>query len=103
MEPTFSNCLDYVKNNGLDELVIFKGKVTYSALPDLYRNCELFIFPSSCENCPNILLEAIGCGAPVIVSKTNPMPEFAKDAALYIDEHQYKRYRKKNINCPVKS
>lgn len=95
MEPTFSNCLDYVKNNGLDELVIFKGKVTYSALPDLYRNCELFIFPSSCENCPNILLEAIGCGAPVIVSKTNPMPEFAKDAALYIDEHNTKDIEKK--------
>ncbi|EIY4754481.1 glycosyltransferase family 4 protein [Vibrio cholerae] len=86
MEPSYSECVNYVKNNDLSELVIFKGKVSYENLPEIYQSASLFIFPSSCENCPNILLEAIGCGVPVIASKTEPMPEFAQYAGLYFDE-----------------
>ncbi|MBO1401291.1 glycosyltransferase [Vibrio sp. R-1] len=89
MEPSYSECIDYVESNNLAESVIFKGKVPYEDLPELYQFASLFIFPSSCENCPNILLEAIGCGVPVIASKTEPMPEFAQDAGLYFDEKNH--------------
>ncbi|AKE59067.1 glycosyltransferase family 4 protein [Citrobacter farmeri] len=86
MEPAYSDCLHFVEENNLQEQVIFKGKVAYEELPSVYKSAALFVYPSSCENCPNILLEAIGCGLPVIASKTEPMPEFAKDSALYFDE-----------------
>lgn len=89
MEPSYSECFDYVENNNLSDSVIFKGKVPYENLPELYQSASLFIFPSSCENCPNILLEAIGCGVPVIASKTEPMPEFAQDTGFYFDEKNH--------------
>jgi glycosyltransferase involved in cell wall biosynthesis len=31
------------------------------------------------------LLEAIACGAPVLASKAEPMPEICADAAIYFD------------------
>lgn len=90
MEPSYSICKQYVDKNNLNDFVEFKGKVNYQELPHLYANAEAFIFPSSCENCPNILLEAIGCGIPVLSANTEPMPEFGRDAALYFDEKSYK-------------
>ncbi|BCO13072.1 glycosyl transferase [Aeromonas hydrophila] len=90
MEPFYSECIEYVENNNLSGSVIFKGRVSYEDLPELYQSASLFVFPSSCENCPNILLEAIGCGVPVIASKTEPMPEFAQDAGFYFDEKNHK-------------
>jgi glycosyltransferase involved in cell wall biosynthesis len=86
MKPSFSECMDYINKNNLSNSVIVKGKIPYESLPKLYQRAVLFVFPSSCENCPNILLEAIGCGVPVIASKTEPMPEFAQDAGLYFNE-----------------
>lgn len=86
VEPYYSECTNFVEINHLAESVIFKGKVSYDKLPELYQFASLFIFPSSCENCPNIVLEAIGCGVPVIASKTDPMPEFVSGAGFYFDE-----------------
>ena len=86
VEPALSLCNKYIESNNLEDKVKILGKVEYNLLPDLYRQCQLFVFPSSCENCPNILLEAIGCGAAIAASKTSPMPEFGKKAALYFDE-----------------
>lgn len=90
MEPTYSVCRSFIIEEGLDNKVQFIGKVNYTELPEWYRQCEFFIFPSSCENCPNILLEALGCGSAVLSSKTEPMPEFAQEAAIYFDEHDVK-------------
>lgn len=86
MEPSYGLCIKYVKDKSLEAYIDIKGKVPYEKLPTLYQQAALFVFASSCENCPNILLEAIGCGVPVITSQTEPMPEFAKDSALYFDE-----------------
>ncbi|QLE10450.1 glycosyltransferase family 4 protein [Pseudoalteromonas shioyasakiensis] len=89
MEPSYGQCIKYVKDNNLEEFVDIKGKVPYEKLPALYQQATVFVFASSCENCPNILLEAIGCGAPIISSRTEPMPEFARNSALYFDETDF--------------
>ena len=46
---------------------------------------EINLFASECENCPNILLEAMASGRPVICSNDPPMPEFGQDAVLYFN------------------
>jgi len=45
----------------------------------------LFVFPSLIENSPNILLEAMAHGVPVIASAAAPMPEFGGTAIGYFD------------------
>ena len=68
---------------GLKDDVILTGNIPYDQLPNLYHHAKLNIFASECENCPNILLEAMGSGRPLLASEKPPMPEFAKDAAIY--------------------
>ena len=41
------------------KVVKYIGAVKYKELPPMYGSADGFIFPSSCENLPNILLEAM--------------------------------------------
>jgi glycosyltransferase involved in cell wall biosynthesis len=61
------------------------GRIGHEALPDVYRGADLFVYASSCENLPNILLEAMASGLPIACSDRGPMPEVARDAAVYFD------------------
>lgn len=65
-----------------DDIVVL-GAVPYSELPAYYHSAQAIIFASSCENCPNILLESLGAGRPVLSSNVMPMPEFAGDSVAY--------------------
>lgn len=71
----------------LQDEVLYIGKVEYAHLPAVYQHAKVNLFASSCENCPNILLEALGSGTPVLSSNYQPMPEFAEDAAVYFDPY----------------
>ena len=70
---------------GLCDSVFLTGAVPHSEMPGLYRNAVINIFASECENCPNILIEALASGRPVLSSHHPPMPEFGGDGALYFD------------------
>jgi len=50
-----------------------------------YHEADGFVFASSCENLPNILLEAMASGLPIACSQTQPMPEILADAGVYFD------------------
>ena len=71
--------------NNLTEEVVIIGSVPNSDLPAVYQNAIINIFASETENCPFILLEALAAGRPLLSSAWPPMPEFAKDAAIYFN------------------
>ena len=75
----------YIQERGLSSEIILMGEYPYAALPALYKNAEVFIFASACENCPNILLEAMGSGTPIVCSNYEPMPEFGGQAVTYMN------------------
>lgn len=70
---------------GLGHRVVMIPGLDTRSLSALYRCCALFAFPSLVENCPNILLEAMAHGAPVVTGRIGPMPEFGGDAVAYFD------------------
>jgi glycosyltransferase involved in cell wall biosynthesis len=70
---------------GVKDDVVLAGPVPYDELPTLYRHARVNLFASESENCPNVLLEALGAARPVLCSNRPPMPEFAGDAAVYFD------------------
>lgn len=74
-----------IRDLGLDGDVVVTGSVPYEDLPDLYAHAKLNVFASDCENCPNVMLEAMGSGRPLLVSAKPPMPEFGGDAVLYFN------------------
>ena len=87
-----SNSLNISSNckfiNGLNKTELIK----------VYKKTNLFIFPSLIENCPNILLEALSYGLPILCSNKMPMPEFGKDAVEYFDTHNANELSKKILN-----
>ncbi|MEQ1637617.1 MAG: glycosyltransferase family 1 protein, partial [Methylococcales bacterium] len=72
---------------GLSKKVIYLGAVAYEKLPGLYKSARALIFASSCECCPNILLEKLAAGKSVLCSNIEPMPEFGADAVVYFDPY----------------
>lgn len=77
-----------IERLGLERHVLLPGNVPYAELAPLYHGAAAVIFASECENCPNILLEALAAGRPVLSSNLPPMPEFGRDAVLYFDPRQ---------------
>jgi glycosyltransferase involved in cell wall biosynthesis len=69
----------------LDERVNYLGAVPHAALVEHYRRADGFVFASSCENLPIILLEAMAAGLPIACSKRGPMLEVLQDAGVYFD------------------
>ncbi len=61
------------------------GEVPHEKLPAVYRQADLFVYASSCENMPNILIEAMASSLPIACSNRGPMPEVLMDAGLYFD------------------
>ena len=72
---------------GLQDEVTLTGNVARELLPAVYGRAIANIFASSCENCPNCLLEALAAGRPLLCSDYQPMPELAGSAPLYFDPY----------------
>jgi glycosyltransferase involved in cell wall biosynthesis len=63
----------------------YRGFLPYSHLPEVYRQADVFVFASSCENLPNILLESMAAGLPIACSNRGPMREVLGEAGVYFD------------------
>jgi glycosyltransferase involved in cell wall biosynthesis len=74
-----------VNNLGLDAEVRFAGYVSDQELVSLYNQATAFVMPSLDEGFGLPALEAMACGAPVIVSSGNSLSEVTGCAALVID------------------
>ena len=72
---------------GLQAEVVLTGNIAPLLLPTVYGRAIANVFASSCENCPNILLEAMAAGRPLLCSDYQPMPELAGAAPLYFDPY----------------
>lgn len=67
------------------EYLSHRGALPFADIHHTYRRADGFVFASSCENLPNILLEAMAAGLPIACSNREPMPEILRDAGVYFD------------------
>ena len=73
--------------------ITYLDEIAYTDIHEHYRTADLFVFASSCENMPNILLEAMASGLPIACSNRGPMPEILQNGGLYFDpEHVEELY-----------
>ena len=63
----------------------YRGAIPFQELHRAYQSADAFVFASSCENLPNILLEAMASGLPIACSNRGPMPEELRDAGVYFN------------------
>lgn len=76
-----------VRELGLDTRVKFLDYVVYQELPKIISGAIALVFPSLWEGFGLPILEAMGCGTPVITSQLASMPEVAGDAAILVDPY----------------
>jgi glycosyltransferase involved in cell wall biosynthesis len=74
--------------------VVLAGRWPHSELPSLLQHAEALLFASTCEACPLTLLEYLASGRPIVCSRSPPMPEFAGDAARYVDAEDAQEWTK---------
>lgn len=74
-----------IQKAGLENRVNWAGRRALSELPDLYRSMDVFVMPSLYENFSNAILEAMGCGLPIIASRVggNSMMVSEKNGWLF--------------------
>lgn len=69
----------YLIENKLHNKVIMKGWILNEKLPDYFNELKLIVLPSYTEGLPNVLLEAMACGTPVLTTSVGAIPDITKD------------------------
>lgn len=73
------------KNDKYNEFVFWHKEVSLVQVAEYYKKSDAFVFASTCENMPIILIEAMSSGLPIACSNYQPMPEFLKETGIYFD------------------
>jgi len=81
----YEETLRSLEDRNIGASIILTGYVPESDLPALYSGALCFVYPSYFEGFGLPPLEAMKCGAPVIVGNRTSLPEVVGDAALMID------------------
>lgn len=76
---------EYIKALGIEEYVRWIGFVDEEDKPVLYRNAEVFVFPSRHEGFGLPVLEALACGTAVVTTTSDSLPEVIGDAGFAVD------------------
>jgi glycosyltransferase involved in cell wall biosynthesis len=64
---------------GVAGRVVFAGPRRREELPDWYNAADLFVLPSSLEGCPNVVVEALASGTPVVATPAGGIPQLLGD------------------------
>lgn len=87
-QPASKELLEYADKSGVKDRIISVAKPDHETLLALYRGCEALIFPSFSEGFGWPVIEAQVCGAPVVASNIEPMPEVSNGTALHADPYE---------------
>ncbi len=66
----------------LGDRVELVGRYAQRDAPALYRRAHVLLHPKVNDPCPNVVLEALACGLPVVHSATGGTPELVGDAGI---------------------
>lgn len=77
----------FTKQYGLENNIVFTGRVDDEELSVLLKNALCFVYPSLYEGFGMPLVEAMSCEIPVACSNVSSLPEVAGNAAMYFDPY----------------
>lgn len=79
---------DLVEQYDVKDIVQFVGGKEKNELGEYYRNADVFILPSRMEGMPNVVLEAMASGLPIIMTPCGGSEELVKENGYVVQvEH----------------
>lgn len=78
-----------IRKLDLESRVRLLGTVPHGDLPEYYGAADVLVLMSEREGWPNVLLEALACGTPVIAKRTGGTPEIvgASEAGVLLEDN----------------
>jgi len=78
--PELADLTALCKANKIENSVHFVGKIAHTELNAWFAAADVFCLPSKREGCPNVVLEALACGCPVVASDVGALPDLVSGA-----------------------
>ena len=72
-----------------EKFVRFEGQRNKDELLQYYQNADVFILPSMQEGMPNVVLEAMACGLPVVMTPCEGSKELIKDNGYVVPVEEF--------------
>jgi glycosyltransferase involved in cell wall biosynthesis len=67
-----------VRALGVSGRVIFAGRIAHEEVPSWYRSADMFVLSSEFDNSPNVVLEAMASGVPVVATDVGGMRQYVR-------------------------
>lgn len=77
--PELEPLRELVSNLGLEAAVTFAGRLDREAVAELYRTADVALNPSTVDNTPNSVLEALASAVPVVSTDVGGVPYIVQD------------------------
>jgi glycosyltransferase involved in cell wall biosynthesis len=100
-DPLLYDPRPLVEALGLADVVRLIGWVDEDDKPALYRGAGCAAFPSLYEGFGLPVLEALGCGTPLVTSNTSSLPELLGDAGFAVDPNDVQGLAGAILSCLV--
>jgi glycosyltransferase involved in cell wall biosynthesis len=81
----YGKLVERVKQFGLEERVLFTGRLEDEDLVVLLNRADALVLPSVCEGFGLPGVEAAACGTPIVATTESPLPELLGDGVLAVD------------------
>ncbi len=66
---------------GMESRVLLPGRTDASGMAHWMRAADVFCLPSYSEGCPNVIVEALACGRPIVATNVGGIPELVKEGS----------------------
>jgi len=84
---------------GCADRILAVGNVPQGAMRALYRRCRLFVTATEIEACPNIAIEAMSSGCPILSGDSPPLPEIFGGCSLVFEARNVDDLARKMCLC----